>query len=265
MRRKPSILSLLLGQELLYSLLMISIVITAIVLKVLVADRAGASANASATRTDRDRLARELAMTRVERDELRKLAETLRDQLNAIEAENSRLRAIAEKAPLDQPPIIFLSEADGYSFASGSSQISAAFARKLRADVAPRLVELTRIYRADVIEVIGHTDGVPLGASRQEANLDANLPRAVTGSETASLRPYDNVGLGMTRAIAVAGMLAASDLPAELRVIPLSAGSLIARGDRLSPAPAERGEAERRRIEIRVRRSNTAKAEASAE
>lgn len=246
MRRKSSILAQLLGQELQYSLLMISILVAAIALKLLSAKEADNELGDTL-----DRLERVVGRN----DELEEQVKSLDAERAALAQALAQAREELSRKPPDQPPIIFLSEADGFSFASGSSEISPAFAEKLRVEVAPRLVELTRAYSADVIEVIGHTDGVPLGASRAEANLDARLPTALGGQTRAELRPFDNVGLGMTRAIAVARLLESGELPPALRVLPLSAGSLIARGDLLQPADAEKGDAERRRIEIRLRRS----------
>ena len=72
----------------------------------------------------------------------------------------------------DWPPIIRLDEADGYSFRTNSSEISAAFARLLRTKVVPRIQDIAERFGVDTIEIVGHTDERPIhGAS----NLDGGL------------------------------------------------------------------------------------------
>ncbi len=56
------------------------------------------------------------------------------------------------------PPIVNLSEAGGYYFATGSAELTPSFATELRTVVVDRLLEIADSYDVDVIEVIGHTD-----------------------------------------------------------------------------------------------------------
>jgi flagellar motor protein MotB len=164
------------------------------------------------------------------------------------------LRATDHRSQKD-PPIIVMREADGYFFPTGSAILSTGFEQRLRREVVPRLAATGREYRATVIEVIGHTDEVPLRQSRRhETNLDRSLLpflRDGSGEPVAA----DNVGLGMARAIAVAHVLRESPLREEFQIIPMSAGAFQRPNDTaaLMGGTAIPDQA-RRRIEIRVRR-----------
>lgn len=154
-----------------------------------------------------------------------------------------------------EPPIILMREADGYSFDTGSAALSPDFQRKLAEQVIPQVSEIGDTFHATVIEVIGHTDEVPLKQSRRHvANLDQTLGEYLkdgTGEPIAA----DNVGLGMARAVAVARVLRQSPLAQRFEIIPISAGAFQRPDDTAgglgSGAVSEK---DRRRIEIRVRR-----------
>src|SRR5215471_13601633 len=60
------------------------------------------------------------------------------------------------------PPIINLSEAGGYYFATGSAVLTPDFAMALRTIVIARLLQIAESFDVDVIEVIGHTDEQPV-------------------------------------------------------------------------------------------------------
>src|SRR5262249_16734498 len=75
-----------------------------------------------------------------------------------------------------QPPIITLGETEGYFFALGSAELPPDFKARLSSEVVPKLLLLADIYDADVVEVIGHTDGIPIGPNIQRhADLDMSL------------------------------------------------------------------------------------------
>ena len=65
----------------------------------------------------------------------------------------------------DWPPIISMSELDGYHFTTGSAELSEGFKRKLRQKSAD-IAALAKQYRIDVVEVIGHTDEQPIWGGR---------------------------------------------------------------------------------------------------
>ena len=150
----------------------------------------------------------------------------------------------------DWPPIVTLSEAAGFRFASGSSALPPAFAKALREAVIPRLAETGRAYDVDVIEVIGHTDGQPVGGAG--SNLDGTLVEALRGHyDPAGLRAGDNAGLGLARAATVAAALRRDPRLDGYRIVPLSAGQAV--GPDLRPGRPGADPA-LRRIEIRMRK-----------
>jgi flagellar motor protein MotB len=153
------------------------------------------------------------------------------------------------------PPIINLSEADGYFFATRSAELTADFADKLRTAVVDRLLEIGRSFDVDVIEVIGHTDERPVTSGL--SNLDRQLSAVMSGaSDVGLLQPADNAGLGLARAVAVLKVLSAEPRLNDFRIIPLSGAQLVGTDGRLTRWD-ERGDVrELRRIEIRMRKSN---------
>lgn len=153
----------------------------------------------------------------------------------------------------DWPPIISLKDADGYRFQTGSAELSPEFVGLLKTGVVEQVKGMVAQYDVDVVEVIGHTDEQPI-ASRL-SNLDERLVGVFRNDGDAiALVPADNAGLGIARAAAVAKVLISDPTLLGLRILPLSGAQLIDNGDRLT---AGRGGdvRERRRIEIRVRRS----------
>lgn len=154
----------------------------------------------------------------------------------------------------DWPPIISLSEADGYYFRSGSAELTPAFEKQLKDFVVPRLVDMIKQYNVDVVEVIGHTDELPV--ARGGSNLDQDIVKVVKGQEAIGrLAPADNAGLGLARAVAVVQVLAADPRLAGITVLPFSAAQLIEPDGRLTAGDSVLDMENRRRIEIRVRRS----------
>ena len=159
------------------------------------------------------------------------------------------------------PPIIRLSDADGYFFRSGSAELAPEFRSKLTGPIVATLLDTIKAYDVNVIEVIGHTDEQPLAA--RASNLDKATSAYLAGTSNEALVSADNAGLGFARAVSVVRALRAEPRLVGLSILPLSGAQLIDLGDRLSadgaPAPAE----ERRRIEIRVRRSDAGTASPS--
>ncbi|PZQ12339.1 MAG: nuclease [Ancylobacter novellus] len=152
------------------------------------------------------------------------------------------------------PPIIKLSEADGYFFESGRAELGVNFTKTLRTSVADSLLKTARDYDVDVIEVVGHTDEQPLGS--RSSNLDKGLQTALSNSSGVSaLRPADNAGLGLARAIAVVGVLSEDKRLAGYKILPLSGAQLIKTDETLARGDTPGDVKERRRIEIRLRKS----------
>jgi outer membrane protein OmpA-like peptidoglycan-associated protein len=151
------------------------------------------------------------------------------------------------------PPIIRLSEADGYSFDVGSAQLSPKFENVLETRIVDRLAEMMQQYDVDVIEVIGHTDEQRVRLPMPNFDDEA-LPVTRGEAPITGLVPADNASLGLARAIAVTNVLRSKDRLANVTILPLSGGQLIMPGDRISDGSESGDVAERRRIEIRLRR-----------
>ena len=162
---------------------------------------------------------------------------------------------------VERPPLIVLSEVSRrFRFASGDATLSQQFERALRRQVVPLLEREARRARCDRVEVVGHTDGVPLGVARR-SNLDRHLMEAM-GSMAGPKRPLsagDNAGLGMMRAVAVMRFLRQEQARGRLdmirQILPYSAAQAIAPGDRVAEDD-RRPVAARRRIELRLRRNH---------
>ncbi|MGW9947273.1 flagellar motor protein MotB [Rhizobium leguminosarum] len=154
--------------------------------------------------------------------------------------------------PHEWPPIINLSEAGGYYFTSGSAALTQEFEGKLETSIADEIADNLQRYQVDVVEVIGHTDEQRV--ARSTSNLDLASIGVIDGQlPVDALRPADNAGLGLARAIAVANVLKANPKLNDVTVLPMSAAQLVIPGDTLTSGQAGNVK-ERRRIEIRIRR-----------
>jgi hypothetical protein len=122
--------------------------------------------------------------------------------------------------------------------------------------VPERIVQLIQQYDVDVIEVVGHTDEQPIGV--RLSNLDQGLvPILRSGASIGSLVPADNAGLGLARAVSVVSVLRHSKLLANYKLIPLSGAQLVNTDETLALGGTPGDIRERRRIEIRLRKSST--------
>jgi flagellar motor protein MotB len=153
------------------------------------------------------------------------------------------------------PPIIRMSEADGYFFKSGSAELSPTFHDALTDQTPFEILKYMRKYDVDVIEVVGHTDERPIGA-RPSSNLDRDLASVLRNTASiGSLIPVDNAGLGLARAVAVVSVLRQSALLAGYKLIPLSGAQLVNTDETLAISGLPDDVPQRRRIEIRLRKS----------
>ena len=152
------------------------------------------------------------------------------------------------------PPIINLSEAEGYFFATRSAELRPDFESKLRTAVVDRLLDIAASFHVDVIEVIGHTDGRPVSGGL--SNLDRELSSVMSGASGVDLlQAADNAGLGLARALAVVKVLSSDARLRGFRILPLSGAQLIGTDGRLTRWDEQGDVRERRRIEIRMRKS----------
>lgn len=152
----------------------------------------------------------------------------------------------------DQPPIITLAEAEGYTFNTGSAKLSSDFIAALDSRIAPRLRHIAETYECDIIEVIGHTDGQVV---RTVSTLDSTLLSA-TYDQAVPIVPGSNADLGLMRAWTVANRLQQNTALRHLTFHPYSAGQVIDTTGRYAAANDFQNRPERRRIEIRARRSS---------
>lgn len=162
------------------------------------------------------------------------------------------------------PPIITLSEADGFHFGRGSAELSPEFSRTLTDTVPSKIIDIIKQFDVDIIEVVGHTDEQPV--SQRQSNLDRNLAPVLKNSlGITSLTPADNAGLGLARAVAVVSVLLKSEQLAGYKLIPLSAAQLVNIDESLALAEPAGDVQERRRIEIRLRKSARKQRETGSE
>jgi flagellar motor protein MotB len=153
------------------------------------------------------------------------------------------------------PPIIRMSEADGYFFKTRSAELSPNFRVALMTETPVEILQYLKKYDVDVIEVVGHTDERPIGA-RQFSNLDRDLTSVLQNTEdVASLVPADNAGLGLARAVSVVSVLRQSPLLSGYKMIPLSGAQLVNTDETLALDGSMQDVQQRRRIEIRLRKS----------
>jgi flagellar motor protein MotB len=206
-----------------------------------------------------DQIARGIALSRVIGDSAfgktttltpQEIAALIQKGLSASKPESNTARGIGHT----WPPIINLSEADGYYFATGSADLTPDFEMALNTVVVTRLLEIAESFDVDVIEVIGHTDEQPV--SNRVSNLDRSLPSVTLGGSSAGVLQWaDNAGLGLARALAVVKVLSFDPRLRSFRILPLSAAQLIATDGKLTRWDARGDVRERRRIEIRMRKS----------
>ena len=164
------------------------------------------------------------------------------------------------------PPIIVLSDINGYTFDRGSSVLSGSFRRQLQRSIIPRLEETIdeKARSVTAIEIIGHTDEKAFvhdkdnDNSAEWGNLDQDVIKALDGLTTAnSLRADDNAGLGLARAIAVREYLLKNGQFGDIPILVYSASYTIERDTRLATGALSQRNSnanrKRRRIEIRLR------------
>lgn len=154
---------------------------------------------------ENDNAKRELAMIQLQMQKLIRTFGADPDAIKNIIKENEDLRRQLH----DKPPNIQISEQKkDYRFESGSSDMGAPFIEGLRKNEFDRLAreiverEAEGRVKVDTLEIIGHTDGVPLA---RNGNLDVNLPDVLAGngSKISSLTAGSNNDLGLLRALAV--------------------------------------------------------------
>ena len=182
-------------------------------------------------------------------------ATPLEDQIMDMVALAEKGKAAEGSKPHEWPPIISLSETKDHFFKSGSAELSPAFHELLQTKTAQQIASIAKQYGVDVVEVIGHTDEQRITGVR--SNLDTEMPFVLGNTKgIAVLKPGDNAGLGLARALAVTQALSERPELEGLTILPMSGAQLTLPSDRLTDGK-DAGDSEgRRRIEIRVRKRN---------
>lgn len=160
----------------------------------------------------------------------------------------------------DNPPIIMLSEQEQrFRFDLGSARIPPYFVQALKKVIIPLVDSLSHLYKCDAIEVVGHTDEVPV--KDLDSNLDQNLATFFSLGQIEDLTPGSNLDLGMMRALAIIQLLTQSRLDGRLSGIdfffPYSAGQVILLDRQTISEDTGIENRARRRIEIRLLNSAT--------
>ena len=181
-------------------------------------------------------------------EETKRLQERVANLNNLIVELKSDLAA-AGKSNL--PPIIRIPTNN--SFRLGEATLVPEFRTRLVENIIPELRKTGQEHDVEVIEVVGHTDELPIANIR--SNLDTVLLPFLNGrGSEADLVAGDNAGLGLSRAAAVARVLVGDSRLARFRILPLSAGQVVDTDQRLSAGASSGDSPDRRRIEIRMRR-----------
>jgi len=154
----------------------------------------------------------------------------------------------------EKPPIINLRETEGHSFDSGNAILEEGFKQKLKNEITKKLLEIKKEFNnVNVIEVIGHTDGVPTGV--RNSNLDEELENAVKNNDISRLSYGSNTDLGLIRALSVAFFLKEQPELKGINFRIYSAAQLILTDGTLANNSLDRKPDEnRRRIELRFTR-----------
>jgi flagellar motor protein MotB len=205
------------------------------------------------------------------RDQLTADLSVLHDQLSDLK---SRMVECKRQCPShllgknDKPPIITI--ASDVLFPSGGALVSSEAAENLRIgrskstggsketgfpEIAAEIIKrnTTNQHDVDTLEIIGHTDRMPMKANR--GNLDADLPSVLDGTASiTSLKPGSNNDLGLLRALAIkqAWQVFVTQHPhratlEQIRVRTYSAGQTIP----VNPSGSV-DDADSRRIELRL-------------
>ena len=118
----------------------------------------------------------------------------------------------------------------------------------LKNNIVSRLKEIKDKYEVNVIEVIGHTDGV---MARGNSNLDEKLADAVANGDISGLSYGSNADLGLMRALAVVFFLQKQPQLSGIKFRAYSAAQLIPPNEVAGDPNHTDFDTRRRRIELR--------------
>ena len=161
-----------------------------------------------------------------------------------------------------QPPLIVLDEAHGYSFSSSSALLSNNFSNQLEKTIIQEIQSFSKKYKCDTVEVYGYTDGQPfsVNTARSTQSFDKALHTCLVeqSCDIDAIQASSNLELGMKRAVSVVDFLKPRLLNSKsyIKTIrPYSGGAFIDAKGKIAKIDDRVGDKERRRIEIRLSRS----------
>jgi hypothetical protein len=159
-----------------------------------------------------------------------------------------------------QPPLIVLDEAHGYSFNSSSAMLNDNFQISLNRSVLQKIEQFAKKYKCDIVEVYGYTDGKPFSRKTfVDQSFDKSLHHClVYGCYIDNIQASSNLELGMKRAVSVVNFLKPKLIKkgSTIKIIrPYSGGEFIDERGRVASVDDVSSNKLRRRIEIRLSRS----------
>ncbi len=186
-------------------------------------------------------------------EEEKKVLEEKLTEYNIIKDDYERIKES------QQPPLIVLKEAEGYSFNTNSATLSKNFKRKLNGSIIEKIKQFAKDYHCDTIEVYGYTDGEPFGDKHGTVNFDNRLHSCLLmGCDIDTISSSSNLELGMQRAVSVVAsitpMLKSSSYIKIIRSY--SGGQFIDANGKIANIRDTAKNGSRRRIEIRLSRSS---------
>ena len=158
-----------------------------------------------------------------------------------------------------QPPLIVLDEAHGYSFSSSSATLNPRFKQSINRAVVQKIEQFAKKYKCDIVEIYGYTDGRPFskGISNRDS-FDKSLHEClVYGCDIDNIQASSNLELGMKRAVSVVEFLKPKLIRknSPIKIIrPYSGGGFIDEVGRVALIDEVSNNRLRRRIEIRLSR-----------
>ena len=158
-----------------------------------------------------------------------------------------------------QPPLIVLDEAHGYSFHSSSASLNPKFQSLLNSSIVKKISKFAKEHKCDIVEVYGYTDAQPFSTNSRGGKFDNELHHCLNdGCDMDSIEASSNLELGMKRAVSVVEFLkpliVERNSPVKI-IRPYSAGQFIDEHGKIASIDNQRGNRLRRRIEIRLSRS----------
>ena len=186
-----------------------------------------------------------LAILLKQKDEAEKKVDDLSKQLKEAKEE------LTGRGNNDLPQILVIPTDN--SFRLGEATLESEFRARLVTEYAPKLEEAGKKYNVEVIEIVGHTDELPI--KDVQSRLDSNLLPFLNGKGAErDVVAGDNAGLGLARAAAVQRVLREIKGLENFRILPMSAGQVVDTDQSVSTGAKPADDPARRRIEIRMRR-----------